>query len=77
MAHQEGETAILTPQEQEAKARFQFRGKVTTVLEVFNVYGLDVYNKEGAITRQIETLALQLHRRMNGEDIPIGIGYGE
>ncbi len=57
------------------KALFHFRGAVDEVLSIYNLYGLDVYNKEGQITSIIEKLAMQLFAQMNGMDEPIGQEY--
>ena len=51
------------------KAMTQFRLQVNGILNLFNLYGLGVYLPE--VASQIETLALQLHQRLNGEDMPI------
>ena len=57
------------------KAIFQFRGAVTDVLQVYNLYGLGVHNERGQVTDIIEKLALQLHARLHGIDVPIGKEY--
>jgi hypothetical protein len=54
------------------KAIFQFRSAVTEVLSIYDGYGLDVYNKEGHVTNIMLKLALQLHARIEGADVPIG-----
>jgi hypothetical protein len=54
------------------KALFQFRAAVTEVLDIYNIYGLGVHNEQGNITDVMEKLALQLHARIQGVDIPIG-----
>jgi len=53
------------------KALGQFRLQVTGTLGIFNAYGQGVHIKEA--TEQITTLALQLHERLSGRDIPIGL----
>lgn len=59
--------------EQYAKALFQFRGQVIATLQVFHLYGLDVHIP-GAVG-EIEKLAVQLHHRLSGLDIPIGVKF--
>jgi hypothetical protein len=66
------EEVKLTREGEWSKALFQFNSAVTGLLTVYDVYGLDVYNKEMEMTKEIEKLAMQLHARLNGFDIPIG-----
>jgi len=54
----------------EEKAIGQFKLHLNGVFQPFHGYGHDVYIPESI--NQITKLALQLHRRLNGEDIPIG-----
>ncbi len=51
------------------KAIGQFKLQLNGVLSPFNLYGMNVYITP-AIS-EIVKLALQLHQRLNGEDIPI------
>ena len=62
----------LMTDEEYSKALFQYRGAVTQVLSLYNLYGLGVYNERGAITGILEKLAIQLHHRLSGFDVPIG-----
>ena len=55
--------------EQEDKAIGQFKLQVGGVLSPFNMYGLGDFIPEAVI--QIAKLALKLHERLNGNDIPI------
>ena len=52
------------------KALGQFRLQVGVALSPFNIYGLDIY--VGPTVKNIERLALQLHKRLNGSDVMIG-----
>jgi len=57
------------------KAVQQFKLQLNGALSVFNMYGLGEqlpYAKE-----MITELALQLHKRLNGEDHPIDINHAE
>ena len=54
----------------EEKAIGQFKLQLNGVFQPFHGYGHDVYIPESI--NQITELALRLHRRLNGEDIPIG-----
>jgi hypothetical protein len=54
--------------EEHQKAIGQFNLALTEVLSVFCLHGLDVYIP--AVKQQITVLALQLNRRLNGEDTP-------
>ena len=51
------------------KAIGQLRLQLNGVLKPFSFYGMDVY-KSGAIDAIID-LSLKLHKRLNGEDVPI------
>lgn len=51
------------------KALGQFKLQVSGLLGIFNAYGLGVYITE--TVNQIETLALKLHDRLSGKDVPI------
>ena len=51
------------------KAVGQFKLQLNGVLSPFKLYGMDIYVTPAI--EQIVELALQLHRRLNGEDIPI------
>lgn len=53
----------------EEKAIGQFRLQLNGVFTPFRVYGLDVFIP-GAVDETIQ-LALQLHERLNGKDVPI------
>jgi hypothetical protein len=55
-----------------AKALFQFRAAVHEVLGIYNLYGLGIHNERGQIDLVMEKLALQLHARLVGLDVPIG-----
>ena len=55
------------------KAVGQFRLQLNGVLGVFKGYGYDVYIPE--VIDQIEELALQLHNRLDGEDVAIITNY--
>lgn len=55
---------------EDAKAIGQFQLALNGVLNVFNAYGLGVHIPEAK--KAITKLALQLHHRLNGEDVPIG-----
>ena len=52
------------------KALGQFKLQVTNSLSPFNGYGLNIYIPE--VVNEIVHLALQLHERLSGRDIPIG-----
>jgi len=57
------------PKEEIQKAMGQFRLQMNGVMSPFTCYGLNVY-----VPRAVEetlSLAMQLHRRLNGEDTPI------
>lgn len=54
----------------EEKAIGQFKLQLNGTFQPFHGYGQDVFIPEAI--NQIVGLALQLHRRLNGEDIPIG-----
>ncbi len=54
---------------EEDKAIGQFKLQLNGVLAPFNLYGMHIYIPPAI--KEIERLALQLHRRLNGEDIPI------
>ena len=53
------------------KAEFQFRGELMKILEPLKRYGQGEYCD--MILTPITELALQLHKRLDGEDIPIVI----
>lgn len=53
----------------EEKAVGQFKLQLNGILSPFNSYGLGVHISPAI--KEIVRLALQLHRRLNGEDIPI------
>jgi len=55
--------------ESDKKAIGQFKLQLNGVMGPFNSYGLGVYIPP-AIEEAVK-LALQLHRRLNGEDVPI------
>jgi hypothetical protein len=55
--------------EQVNKALFQFGGQVEETLEVFRMYGMDVYIPRAA--EAIRSLAWKLHLRLCGIDEPI------
>ncbi len=57
------------PDEKRDKAIGQFRLALNGVFEPFTFYGQDVYIAQAQI--EILKMALALHRRLNGEDIPI------
>lgn len=59
--------------EEYAKALFQFRGAVVSVMQVFSLYGLDVHIPGAA--GEVEKLAIQLHHRLSGLDVPIGVNF--
>lgn len=54
----------------ESKAIGQFNLALNGALDVFNAYGLGVHIPE--VKKAITELALKLHQRLNGEDVPIG-----
>jgi len=56
------------------KALGQFKLQVVGLLGIFNAYGQGVYIEE--VAEQITILALQLHERLSGKDIPIGPSNG-
>jgi hypothetical protein len=45
---------------------------VHEVIGIYNVYGLGIHNEHGQIDSVMEKLALQLHARLSGIDVPIG-----
>jgi hypothetical protein len=47
----------------------QFRLQLNGVFEPFTFYGQDIYIHQAKI--EVEKMALALHRRLNGEDVPI------
>lgn len=51
------------------KAVGQFRLQLNGVFQPFNGYGMNIFIPEAI--EAIIRLALQLHRRLNGEDVPI------
>lgn len=53
----------------EEKAIGQFKLQLNGVLSPFNQYGMDVYIVPSI--NEIVKLSLQLHKRLNGEDVPI------
>lgn len=53
------------------KAIGQFKLQLNGVLSPFNQYGLSVYISPAI--KEIVDLALQLHKRLSGEDIPIAV----
>ena len=61
------------PDDQYAKARFQFKAHTREALSVFKVYGMDVY-VEGAVD-EIFRLAEDFSLRTRGVDKPLNIDY--
>ena len=59
---------ILTEAEKH-KAVSQFKMQMNGILSPFNMHGLDIFIT-GAIEEATD-LALLLHKRLNGQDIPI------
>ena len=57
----------------DAKIMGQFRLELGGIMQVFNLYGMGVYSTEAM--KAIENLATQMHRRLNGEDIPYDTGW--
>jgi len=53
----------------EKKAIGQFKLQLNGVLSLYNLYGMSVYIP--STISEIVKLSIQLHRRLNGEDIPI------
>ena len=51
------------------KALGQFRLQLNGIMGVFNIYGLDI--EVPRAIDEIVNLALRLHERLNGRDIPI------
>ncbi len=51
------------------KAIGQFKLQLNGVLNTFAKYGMDVYVPQAI--EEIVKLSLALHRRLNGEDVPI------
>lgn len=54
---------------EENKALFQFRAALTQLLEPLNRYGQREYCD--TIVQPIAYLALKLHERLNGKDVPL------
>jgi len=59
-------------QENEQKAIGQFRLRLVGVMQPFNIYGLGI--EIPSAIEEIVKLAIQLHRSLNGEDIPVRRG---
>ena len=57
----------------EAKIIGQFRLEIGSVMSAFDCYGLGTYIPEAMAA--IEALALQMHRRLNGEDMPYQVEF--
>ena len=57
------------PDEKHDKAIGQFRLGLNGVFEPFGFYGQEPYIAQAQI--EILTMALALHRRLTGEDVPI------
>ena len=55
------------------KALFQFRGAVLEALNPLRKYGQQDYVVE--VVPVLEKLAVQLHHRLSGLDVPIGVDY--
>ena len=55
------------------KAIGQHRLAVAGVLSVFDIYGMGTHISEA--TNQLEVLAMQLHERLSGNDVPIGVRH--
>ncbi len=62
----------MNQEEHTVKAIGQFRLTLHGVFEPFSMYGLAIHIPDAE--QAIIDLALRLHRRLNGEDIPIN-GY--
>jgi len=61
----------MISKEAREKALGQFRLKLNGVLTPFNSYGLGVFIPPAI--EEIAKLALQLHERLNGHGVPIGV----
>jgi hypothetical protein len=57
----------MAPDETREKALGQFR--LNGVFEPFIFYGQDVYIRQAKL--EVEKMALALHERLNGKDVPI------
>ena len=55
----------------EKKAIGQFKMALNGTLSMFDMHGMNIHFPQ--VSDDIVKLALQLHRRLNGEDIPISI----
>jgi hypothetical protein len=60
---------VETKQEQRDHAIGQFRLQLNGVFEPFIFYGQDVYIRQAKL--EVEKMALALHERLNGKDVPI------
>jgi hypothetical protein len=57
------------PDDKRAHAIGQFRLQLNGVFEPFTFYGQDIYIHQAKI--EVEKMALALHDRLNGKDVPI------
>ena len=60
---------MMLSEAEKHKAVSQFKLQMNVVLSPFNMHGLDIFIT-GAIEETAD-LALLLHKRLNGQDIPI------